>query len=319
MRFTVVTALFNGIDYTRKYLDSLESTLQGIEYELILVDDGSTDGTREFLKGLKQGRNLKVILNEENLGFAKSNNRACYHATGDYLLFLNNDLLLTPGWLDPMVRALRRTHVWMGHRRRAGVVGNVQRRMDDGVIDHAGVYFSLYAAPAHAFQGEHHMPSSEAYTSWSAATAACWLVEQSHFREFGGFDERYLNGMEDIDFCLQSMHAGRIAVVANESVIEHAVSASRDSADTADRNELLLWQKWRYPIQEMALIDQIRYMWLRELEERPFAARLARAGAAMLVERFKERLLDRAKPFVLPPKPKFKVPWLRSDGNSRTD
>lgn len=301
MRFSVVTALFNGLDYTKKYLASLESTLQGVEYELILVDDGSSDGTRDFLGGLEQGRNLKVILNEENLGFAKSNNLACWQATGDYLLFLNNDLLLSPGWLEPMMSALRRTHAWMGHRRRAGVVGNVQRRMDDGLVDHAGIYMDLYAAPAHAYQGERELPGGGAFTSWSAATAACWLMEREHFLEFGGFDERYLNGMEDIDFCLQSLQAGRVAVVANKSVIEHAVSASRDSSDTAERNERLLWEKWRYPVQEMALIDQVRYLWLREVERHPVAARWARAAAHLTLSRFKERLLNRAKPFVLPP------------------
>lgn len=301
MRFSVVTALFNGLDYTKKYLESLESTLQGVDYELILVDDGSSDGTREFLSGLKRSRDLKVIINDENLGFAKSNNLACWQATGDYLIFLNNDVLLTPGWLDPMVSALRRTHLWMGHRRRAGVVGNVQRRMADGVIDHAGIYLNLYAAPDHAFQGEADLPTRGAFTAWSAATAACWLMERSHFSEFGGFDERFLNGMEDVDFCLQSLEAGRVAVVANNSVIEHAVSASRDSTVTSERNERLFWEKWRYPVQEMALIDQLRYLWIRELEQRPFAARWAKAGAALTISRFRELLLKRAKPFVLPP------------------
>lgn len=306
MRFSVVTALFNGLDYTKKYLKSLESTLQGLDYELILVDDGSTDGTREFLKELRTGPNLKVIFNEQNLGFAKSNNLACWQATGDYLLFVNNDTLLTPGWLDPMVSALRRTHLWMGHRRRAGVVGNVQRRMDDGLIDHAGIYLNLYAAPAHAFQGEENLPSHGSYTAWSAATAACWLMERSHFSEFGGFDERFLNGMEDVDFCLQSLQAGRVAVVANKSVIEHAVSASRDSTVTSERNERLFWEKWRYPAQEMAMIDQVRYLWLRELEKHPVAARWAKAGAATTFARFKEKLLKRAKPLVLPPQPRGK-------------
>ncbi|MDQ8197555.1 glycosyltransferase family 2 protein [Pelagicoccus enzymogenes] len=301
MRFSVVTALFNGLDYTKKYLESLESTLVGVDYELILVDDGSSDGTRAYLKSLEGRTKVKVLLNDRNLGFAKSNNLACRQATGDYLVFLNNDILLSPGWLEPMVSASRRTHPWMGHRRRAGVVGNVQRRMDDKRIDHGGIYINLYAAPHHAFQDEAELPACGAFTAWSAATAACWLMERSHFSEFGGFDERYLNGMEDIDFCLQSLQAGRVAVVANRSVIEHAVSASRDSSETSERNERLFWEKWRYPVQEMALIDQVRYLWLRELELHPVAARWAKAAAQVTLARFRERLLKRAKPFVLPP------------------
>lgn len=302
MRFSIVTALYNGLDYTREYLRSLEATLDGVDYELVLIDDGSVDGTREFLRGLEPDRRRSVILNDGNLGFARSNNLGASRATGDYLLLLNNDVRLTRGWLDPMVSALRRTHWWMGHRRRAGVVGNVQRRMGDGLIDHAGIYLSVYASPEHAYQGEASLPAGVAgYTSWVAATAACWLMERSHFFEFGGFDERYVNGMEDVDFCLQSLESGRVAVVATGSEIEHAVSASRDSRVTSAHNEAMLWGKWRYPIQEMAVIDQSRYLWLREREGQMPWARLRLWAAEELTRRFQRRVLDRAKAFVLPP------------------
>ena len=81
-------------------VDSLRATVPaGLSFELILVDDGSTDGTRDWLAGLRAP--FRVLLNERNRGYAVSNNRGASAARGEILAFLNNDLVLTPGWLQP--------------------------------------------------------------------------------------------------------------------------------------------------------------------------------------------------------------------------
>lgn len=300
MDYSVVTALYNGLEHTKAYLESLQKTMTGEHYEVILVDDGSTDGTREFLKTLHDNPRFKIRLNAENCGFARSNNLGVGGAEGKFLLLLNNDLVLKPGWLKPMRAAIEREHPWMGHTRKASVVGNVQRRLDDGAIDHAGVYFSVYATPAHAFQNAKKLPRAK-FTPWAAATAACWLLETEYFRALGGFDERYVNGMEDVDFCLQALENGRVAVVANQSVVEHAISASRGESMEDENNYRKLWEKWRYPLHEWSVVDQARYTWIKAQTTQAIMSKIKGKALLKLALPFWKTIQDRSIKFTSNP------------------
>ena len=260
MEYSVVTALYNGLEYTRAYIDSLDATLSGIEYELILVDDCSTDGTREFLATLKDRPNTQVLLNEENMGFARSNNFGGHHANGKYLLFLNNDLILNPGWLEPMVEAMQGTYRWNNEERKAGLVGNVQRRVESNLVDHAGIFIDTFGQPQHAFASSEEPPKAKTHT-WLALTAACWMVEKKLFYDIGAFNEIYVNGCEDVDFCLKMLDAGYVNVCANRSEVLHHVSASRGHATKDAKNFDKLWNLWRGPLQERSHIDSIVLWW----------------------------------------------------------
>src|SRR5690348_3542272 len=128
-----IVPLFNCLALTQAMIASLQATMPaGLAHEIILVDDGSTDGTRAWLASLTEPA-FRVVLNERNLGFAGANNRAAAVARGDILVLLNNDLVLLPGWLQPLLAA----HRTLG--RRAGVIGNIQRDAKTGAIDHAGI------------------------------------------------------------------------------------------------------------------------------------------------------------------------------------
>ncbi|MGH7946367.1 MAG: glycosyltransferase family 2 protein, partial [Opitutaceae bacterium] len=117
MQVSFIIPLYNCLTLTRAMLASLQATLPaGTSHEIILVDDGSTDGTREWLAMLK-GSPFKVLLNERNLGYAASNNRGTGIARGEFLALLNNDLILQPGWLEPMLAA----HASL--KGRAGLIG----------------------------------------------------------------------------------------------------------------------------------------------------------------------------------------------------
>ena len=107
---SVVVPLFNCLELTQAMLASLEATLpRALAVEIILIDDGSTDGTRTWLSTLDPAR-YRVLLNERNLGYAAANNRAVAVARGKFLALLNSDLELTPGWLEPMLE-IGRAHV----------------------------------------------------------------------------------------------------------------------------------------------------------------------------------------------------------------
>ena len=237
MDISIITSLYNRLDLTRVYLESLERTLGRWRYEVILVDDGSTDGTREFLATLPEKR-YRVHLNDSPRGFAANNNAAARLARAPLLCLLNNDTSLLPGWLEPMARLAR----WDP---RTALVGNVQREPVSGLVDHFGVYFNpADGRPLHAGKNRAYAPRED-YLAWPAVTAACCVVRQAVFTELGGFDEEFRNGFEDIDLCLRATARGYRHFVANRSVIYHHVSASPNRRRHEEENLALFRARWQ--------------------------------------------------------------------------
>lgn len=251
-----IIPLFNCLELTRAGLVSLQATIPtGLTHEIILIDDGSTDGTRAWLATLTAP--FRVILNERNLGYAKANNRAAAAAHGESLVLLNNDLILLPHWLEPMLRA----HASLASR--AGLVGNVQLDVRSGRVDHAGIVINRQGKPVHtrsrpAWLSRLVQPVKRV----PAVTGACLLVRRSLWLELGGFDEGYLNGGEDIDLCLRARAVGRINAVAVRSVIRHHVSSSLGRKLRDEENSYRLAQRWHREF--VAVADEATRDWCRE-------------------------------------------------------
>ena len=138
-RLSFIISVFNGLQFTKACLDSLHQTVDLSTHEVIVVDDVSTDGTREFLARLREPA-CRVMLNEARRNFAANNNAAAAIARGEFLCLLNNDLVLRPGWLEPMLRAFELFPA-------AGLVGNVQRNPRTRKYDHMGIVFGDSGLP----------------------------------------------------------------------------------------------------------------------------------------------------------------------------
>ncbi len=231
-----VTATYNCLNYTKEFFESLKDTVDGINYEIIFVDDCSTDGTRDYLKSI-ESETVKVVLNEENQGFAANNNLGVEMASAEIVGLLNNDLLLKKGWLEPMLKAIKEFD-------KIGSVGNVQLNPKTELIDHAGIFFDLLGRPAHARKNRQSPPSGD-YLEWNAVTAACMLIKKSVFDAVGGFDTQYINGCEDVDLCVRLKGEGYRHFVANKSVIYHHVSSSPDRHKFNDDNSKLFMDRWQ--------------------------------------------------------------------------
>ena len=217
---SILMAVHNRLDLTQRCLETLERSLAGVDHEVLIVDDLSTDGTSEFLKTL--GAPYRVFLNERKGNFAINNNRAAREARAERLLFLNNDTELAPGWYEPMRAGLERFPD-------AGLIGNLQTNPATRRYDHLGVVFAPWLTPAHYGQHYKRVPAwlrTTEFTPWSAVTAACCLTRRETFWAAGGFDEAYINGCEDIDLCLRMHRQGRHHYVANRSEIVHHKGAS---------------------------------------------------------------------------------------------
>ncbi|MSR32355.1 MAG: glycosyltransferase [Gemmataceae bacterium] len=184
-----------------------------LPYEIILADNASRDRTLELLDRVQGAR---VIRNQENLDFIKGNNQASFHARGKYLLFLNHDTVVTPDWLEAMVRTME---TWPA----CGAVGVRLIRMD-GRLQEAG---SLLRPDGTAFgygrdDPNPYKPEYGHAREVDYCSGACLLVERETFLGLGGFDERYLPAYyEETDLCLQLRRLGKKVVYQGQAIVLH--------------------------------------------------------------------------------------------------
>ncbi len=289
-KVSFIIPLYNGLPLTQACLRTLRETLpSGLDHEIIFVDDCSTDGTRDWLATLADDPSIQVVLNETNRGYAETNNNGARLATGDYFALINSDLEFLPGWLEPMIAALDQDPS-------LAIVGNVQRRVIDDTIDHAGIKFCANAKLEHIRE----LPSAASIRRQPlrfvpAVTAACCLVRREVFmapRRDGiipgqpGFRVSYKNGGEDVDLCLEQIQRGyRVGVLLN-SVVRHHVSASRGTARPHDEaNSRNLFGYWRGLIINLCAKDWARQkiaQWRADRSSVPlstlFAALACRTG-----------------------------------------
>jgi len=242
MQASFVLPLYNCLELTRECLRSLRATLPaGLAHEIILVDDGSTDGTRDWLATL--GPPYRVELNAANLGFAGACNRGAAQARGEWLFLLNNDLVLLPGWFEPLGGLLARPD--------AGLVGNLQLNARTGALDHAGVRFDAKGKPGH----DTTRPLAARIRGWRevpAVTGACCALRRDTWRQLGGFDERFRNGGEDIDLALRAQAAGLVNRASLRSIVRHHVSASLGRKLRDEHNSRRLATRWRADIARLS-------------------------------------------------------------------
>lgn len=233
---SIIIPLYNKAEYTKQCLEALTlNTDQALNYEVILVDNASSDGTAEYLRTLSG--DVTIVTNLKNLGFAKACNQGGRIARGRYLVFLNNDTIPHPGWLDGLIRGAERDG--------ADIVG-ARLLYPNGRVQHAGVAFNEQSIGYHIFNGfPADAPAVNRKRFMQCVTAACMLVKQELFAELGGFDEGYVNGFEDVDFCLRAGERGRRILYTPESALIHfeETSEGRKDHDTPNiRRFLARWE-----------------------------------------------------------------------------
>jgi GT2 family glycosyltransferase len=213
---SIIIITYNNIKFTELCIESLLANTSQIKtpFEIIVVDNASKDGSVEYLKGLETSGQIKLILNNENVGYPKANNQAAKIAKGEYLCLLNNDTVLTEGWLEKLLRCIK----------------------SDSKISAVGPYTShssgyQQSKYKHEYQNQKNLNefaikfySEEQYVDF--LVFFCCLIKKSVWDEVGGLNEEYgLGNFDDNEFCWYAVKKGYKLKVCN-AYIYHFGGAS---------------------------------------------------------------------------------------------
>ena len=221
------------------------------DVEVVLLDNGSKDAEslRIFGEWLqREPKRVKLVPYDVPFNFSRLNNYAAEQASGDYLLFLNNDTeIVTDDWIEAMVEQAQRPSI--------GVVG-AKLLYEDDTIQHAGVIVGLggVAGHSHKYFGADeagYFYTLQTVNNFSAVTAACCMIRREVFEEVGGFDESLAIAFNDVDLCLRIRAAGYRNIYLPHVVLYHHESKSRGHEDTPEkqarfiREQQVMHERWK--------------------------------------------------------------------------
>ncbi len=244
-RVSVVVLTYNNLALTQACLASIEQRSDWPDLELIVVDNASTDGSPEWLAQWARERpDAKLILNERNLGFAAGNNVGLAAASGEYLVVLNNDTVVTRGWVRTLVNHMRRVP-------QIGLLGPITNNIGNEARVETR-YASVDDMPAEA----EALTLANAGLRMPLRTAAffCVMLRRAVYAQIGGLSEDYgLGFFEDDDYCRRAEAAGWQIACADDVFVHHELSASFGKMAQDKRRELFernlavyesRWGKW---------------------------------------------------------------------------
>jgi len=239
---SLVIVLYGRRAITEAGLSSLSQALGsslGAEIELVLVDNASPDDTADLLDAWED--RATVVRNRTNLNFSGGCNAGARVATGDVLVFLNNDMEFVPGAIEAVADTAAQDGV--------GAAG-ARLLFPDGTIQHAGVIWVASAQgppmPQHLFHHEAgDLPPATACLDLDAVTGACLAIRRELFLELGGFDEAYVNGLEDIDLCLRVRSRGLRVLYRGDVCLVHHESQTRGvDLRASAHNDAVFQARW---------------------------------------------------------------------------
>ncbi|WP_027913028.1 glycosyltransferase [Pseudomonas sp. URIL14HWK12:I7] len=241
-KVSIVLVTYNNLNLTIQCVNSILRNTTWPNYQLIVVDNGSEDGTGDYLERLRQEvPTAKVILNPDNRGFAAANNQGLREADGDILLLLNNDTVVPDGWLDPLVRHLRDPSI--------GLVGPVTNAVgNEAKIEVSYTDIQQMQDFSDCYTKAHKGQSFDI----SMLAMFCVAFRRGILEEVGYLDEAFGIGMfEDDDYSRRVQAAGYRTVCAEDAFIHHygqasfrKLIASGEYQALWDKNQAYFESKW---------------------------------------------------------------------------
>lgn len=214
--FSIIIVTWNGLHHLKTYLPSVLKSVR-IEDEIIIADNHSTDGTKEWLK--EHAPECKHLLLDENYGYCGGNNRAAEVANNEVLLFLNNDVRVSPDWLFDLDRAFQDNLL-------SAAQPAIYSDQQPDEFEYAGASGGFLDRNAYPFcrgrifditEVDHGQYNESIPILW--ASGAALAIRKEIFNSLGGFDEDFMFHMEEIDLCWRVWnHGGLIKVIPTSKV-----------------------------------------------------------------------------------------------------
>lgn len=243
---SIIIPAHNKWDLTRICLKSLAATTDRERVEVLALDNASSDVTPKVCEGLgKQlfGDAFRYLRNEQNRNFAGASNQGALLARGEYLIFLNNDTEVLPGWYEPLLDDFCRFP-------RLAATGPIllypPHELFGSTVQHLGVLVSPAFRVGHLYAGiSADSPLAKKRRFFQIISAACMCMPKNLFMQAGMFDELFVNGFEDVDLCARLSSMGYRMTVNPASHVIHYESQTQGRHDNETANSARLREKTR--------------------------------------------------------------------------
>ncbi len=234
---SIVIPVYNKWAYTAACLCSLLEFKGKYSFEIIVVDDQSSDETADQLAKIE---GLTHLRNETNLGFVGSCNRGAKHARGEYLVLLNNDTQVTAGWLDELIDTFDREPM-------AGMVGSRLVYPDGRLQESGGIIFNDASGWNYGREQASDNPIYHFLREVDYCSGACIALKTEYFHQIGALDERYAPAYyEDTDLAFKVRESGLKVFIQPASVIIHheGVTSGTDTSSGIKKYQLINQKKF---------------------------------------------------------------------------
>ena len=238
IKTSIVIPVFNKAAFTWQCLCSLMNEIDLSETEIIVADDASTDETSEVLTAM--GDVLRVVTNKENKGFVDACNRGAALAQGEYLVFLNNDTEVLPGWLKHLIETVRSDAS-------VGAVGSMFLYPDGSIQEAGAIVWKNGEAHHYGWSGSPDDRRFNFAREVDYCSAASLLIRKEIFEQLGGFDRRFAPAYyEDVDLCFGVRSLGHKVIYQPMSRVVHyeGVTAGRDTASGVKHFQIVNREKF---------------------------------------------------------------------------
>ncbi|MCX7512887.1 glycosyltransferase [Frateuria hangzhouensis] len=232
-KVSIIIPTRDGLSLLRRCVDSILEKTTYPNYEIVIVDNQSTDpATLEYFISVVQDSRVRVLEYDHPFNYSAVNNFAVSNTGGELIALVNNDIeVITPGWLEELAGHAIRSDI--------GCVGAMLYYPND-TIQHAGVVLGVHGVAAHIYCGKPkgwpgQMGRAGLTQSLSAVTAACLMVRREVYEQVGGLDEKLRVAFNDVDFCLRVREAGYRNVWSPFAELYHHESASRGQEDSPEK------------------------------------------------------------------------------------
>lgn len=252
IKLSIIIVSYNTKEILNRCLQSLTNNLSRIKEfktEVIIVDNNSTDGTKSMLQNF-QGKATKIIFNKENVGYGKANNQGVQIASGDYILFLNSDVIVGKINFSKIIDYINRNL-------QVGVV-TVKVKLSNGKIDpacHRGFptlwrsfcyyvglekLFGFWPILGQVFGGYHlSFLNKKIIHEIDSPTGAFYLIRKEIFNKIGGFDETFFFYGEDLDLSFQVKKLGyQVIFYPDEEVLHLKYQSGLKGKDLNHRKKI---------------------------------------------------------------------------------